>query len=416
MSRVPVSAAEDAATASPLTGQLRRGFRWLRFEPSLETIWRAEQFRDGLGSLRAGLLILAAVILTINQLDSTVLPALSEVAPHMAGIGVMPPMLVLGFLLTFLPNGAAWYSRVMPVAIAAVLAIVSWVAIEVWALGEARVLVRVAIGTIAIYFVLGLPFRSAFAVNLAGLAFFAAVAVASEMPGDEVRHYVSMLLMTNVICAVGAYNLEYASRTAWLEGKLLAETALQDGLTGIHNRRRFDEHLERTWQQAQRDRRPLSLLFADIDFFKKYNDRYGHQAGDEALKAVAGVLAHHARRPLDLAARCGGEEFGVILYDARREHVGRVAEEILDQVRALHIVHADAAARGLLTISIGIATVFPEKRRSAAGLLQLADQALYAAKDSGRDRARALDADYEHMKTGYFYRRLEPGGRPGPEG
>jgi diguanylate cyclase (GGDEF)-like protein len=331
----------------------------------------------------------------------------------MAGIGAMPPMLLLGFLLTFLPDGAAWYSRLMPLAMAAVLAVVSWVAIEVWALGEMRVLVRVVIATIAIYFVLGLPIRSAFVANLTGFAFFCAAAVASEMPADEVRHHVSMLLMTNVICAVGAYNLEHASRTAWLEGKLLAETAFQDGLTGIHNRRRFDEHLERTWQQAQRDRRPLSLLFADIDFFKKYNDRYGHQAGDEALKAVAGVLARHARRPLDLAARCGGEEFGVILYAAGREHASRVAEEILEEVRRLHIVHADAAARGLLTISIGVATVMPEKRRSAAGLLQLADQALYAAKDAGRDRARALDADYEHMKTGYFHRRLEPGGKPG---
>ncbi|HEY7752281.1 MAG TPA: diguanylate cyclase [Steroidobacteraceae bacterium] len=401
---------EDASAASPLHEQLRLGFRWLRFEPALEAAWRAEQFQDGLRYLRVSLVLLAAFILVINQVDQGVLPAIREIAPRMAGVGVMPPLLLLGFALTFARGAAAWYPRAMTAAMAAALVAVGWVALAAWGLGEGRVFVRLIIATIIVYFAIGLPFRHAFGANLVGFAFLAVSAAASGMPAADLNHHVSMLLMANVICAVGAYNLEHASRTAWLEGKLLAELALHDGLTGIHNRRRFDEHLERVWQQGMRERKPVSLLFADIDHFKKYNDRYGHQAGDEALRAVAAVLARHARRPFDLAARFGGEEFAVLLYDAVSREASRIAGEILAEVRAQALVHEDGVAGGVLTVSIGVATAVPQAKRSAAGLLQLADQALYAAKDGGRDQARSLEEDYEHMKTGYFHRRMVQGG------
>ena len=233
------------------------------------------------------------------------------------------------------------------------------------------------------------------------------------MPGVELTHYLSMLVIANVICVAGAYNLEHARRTAWLEGQRLAETALQDGLTGIHNRRRFDDHLHRVWAQSIRERRSIALLFADIDHFKAYNDSYGHQAGDEALKAVAGVLARFARRPLDLAARYGGEEFAIVLFDTNRDHAMRIAEEIMAAVRGLSIPHVASGAAPVLTISIGIAVVVPVARRSWEGLVQLADQALYAAKDAGRNQARVQEAEYEHMKTGYFRRHQTEGGEPG---
>ncbi len=230
------------------------------------------------------------------------------------------------------------------------------------------------------------------------------------MPGAILAQFMAMLVMTSVICVAGAYNLEHARRTAWLEGRLLAETVMQDGLTGIHNRRRLDDHLQRVWQQCVREHKPIALLFADIDHFKAYNDRYGHQAGDEALKAVAAVLARHARRPLDIAARFGGEEFAVVLYDTTREHAVRIGGEILEEVRGLGITHDASSAAAVLTISLGIACVVPVARRSSAGLLQLADQALYAAKEGGRNQLRTLEAEYEHMKTGYFRRHLPGGG------
>ena len=122
------------------------------------------------------------------------------------------------------------------------------------------------------------------------------------------------------------------------------------------------------------------------------------------MKAVAGVLARFARRPLDLAARYGGEEFAIILFDAKREHAEHIADEILEAVRQLGIAHQDSSAAPVLTISIGVACVVPAARRSWTGLIQLADQALYAAKDGGRNRAVALEQEYEHMQTGYFHR------------
>jgi diguanylate cyclase (GGDEF)-like protein len=132
------------------------------------------------------------------------------------------------------------------------------------------------------------------------------------------------------------------------------------------------------------------------------------------MKAVAETLARFARRPLDLAARYGGEEFAIVLFDAKRDHAERVANEILEAVRALGIVHQGSAAAPVLTISIGIACVLPAARRSWTGLVQLADQALYAAKDGGRNRAVALEREYEHMQTGYFHRRAAAKDAPEP--
>jgi len=406
------SAANDASTAPASTPseQLEAGFRWLRFAPDLEAAYRTEQFRDGARYLRVNLALLAIFILVINQVDQAVLPTTTAIAPNLARIGVLPPLLALGLALTFARKASVWYPRVMMVTMTLALVAIAWMAVAAWALGDNRIFVRTVIAASALWFVLGLGFRAAGAINLTGLVFYAAAAVARDMPATELAHYASMLVLTNLVSAAGAWNLEHARRTAWLEARMLAEHALHDGLTGICNRRRFDDHLQRAWQQGTRDRRAVSLLFADIDFFKKYNDRYGHQAGDEALKAVAGVLARHARRPFDMAARFGGEEFAVLLYDTNREHALRVAEEILHDVRELGIVHEDSVSGGVLTISIGIACVQPEQGRSAAGLLQAADQALYAAKDGGRDQARATGSEYEQMKTGYFHRRMFRGG------
>ena len=281
----------------------------------------------------------------------------------------------------------------------------SWVSISAWMAGEPRIFGRMLLAIIAVYFVLGLTFRSAIAVNALGLAAYVAIANLKGMPAIDLTHYLLTLGIANVICIAGAWNLEHARRTAWLEGQRLAETAMQDGLTGIHNRRRFDEHLQRAWAQSIRDRKPIALLLADIDHFKPYNDRYGHQAGDEAMKRVASTLAHFARRPLDLAARYGGEEFAIILFDTKRADAEHLGAEILEAVQKLAIPHQDSGAAPVLTISIGIACVVPAARRSWAGLVQLADQALYAAKDGGRNRLEVLEQEYEHMQTGYFHRK-----------
>lgn len=401
---------EAADRATSLNQQLQRGFPWMRFEPALEAAWRVDQFQDGVRSLRISIAILAGVLLVLFQVDHGVMPEISGRMPIIARFGVMVPFLGLALALTFVRRAEVWYPRTVSLLAPAVLVAIAWLGLWAWGLGEGRLFPRLILGMIAVYFVLGLPFRSAFAGNVIAIVAYVGLALAVAMPAPQLIHYLCVLLVSSTICAMGAYRLEQARRVAWLEGQLLAETALLDGLTGIHNRRRLDEHLQRVWQQCVREHRPIALVFGDIDHFKAYNDRYGHQAGDEALKAVAAVLARHARRPLDIAARFGGEEFAIVLFDTTREHALRAGEEILEEVRQLGIRHDASSAAPVLTISLGIACVVPVGRRSSAGLLQLADQALYAAKDGGRNQLRLLEGEYEHMKTGYFHRNLPGGG------
>jgi len=410
---VAAASTETAETASSPSEQLARGFRWLRFKPDLEAAYRADQFRDGRKFLRVNLAMLAVILLILFQIDHAVIPEVRDRVPMFARFGVMVPALAIAYLLTYVRRADIWYPRVMSVLMPVTLMIIAVLGLWAWQLGEPRLFVRLIVATIAFYFVLGIPVRSAAAGNLVIIVFYMAMAVGLGMPGAQLAHYASMLVIGSIICAAGAYNLEHAHRTAWLEGRLLAETALQDGLTGIPNRRRLDEHLQRIWQQCTREHKPIALLFGDIDHFKRYNDQYGHQAGDEALKSVAAVIARHARRPLDIAARFGGEEFALVLYDTTPDHARRTGEQILEEVRQLGITHATSGVAPVLTISIGIACVIPAARRSCAGLLQLADQALYAAKDGGRNQAQLLEGEYEHMKTGYFHRSAL-GDRPEP--
>jgi diguanylate cyclase (GGDEF)-like protein len=130
---------------------------------------------------------------------------------------------------------------------------------------------------------------------------------------------------------------------------------------------------------------PLSLLFLDADHFKRYNDRYGHQQGDQLLAALARVLKKKARRPRDLAARYGGEEFVVLLPNTSRQRAAEIAEGIRRAVAALKVPHADAAA-GIVTISVGVATAVPQADDAVASLVEAADAAVYQAKESGRNR------------------------------
>jgi diguanylate cyclase (GGDEF)-like protein len=276
--------------------------------------------------------------------------------------------------------------------------------LSAWENGQGQAFTALILATMFVYFLIGLPFLAGLVTNLIAAAAYLGGALVLAMPGQEMTYNMFMLLLAIAVGATTAYNVEHGRRTVWLESKMLDEAAQRDGLTGIYNRRRFDEHLAQVWQHGVREHRPVTLLLADVDHFKAFNDRYGHQAGDDAMKAVANVLAQFARRPFDLVARYGGEEFAIMLHDTTQAHAVQVAEQLLEAVRGLGIPHQDSSAAPVLTISVGVACVQPAARRSSAGLLQLADQALYAAKDAGRNRMHLLQQEYEHMKTGYFRR------------
>ncbi|MDZ8262295.1 PleD family two-component system response regulator [Nostoc sp. ChiQUE01b] len=159
-----------------------------------------------------------------------------------------------------------------------------------------------------------------------------------------------------------------------------------DGLTQVANRRRFEEYFSQEWQRQKREQRPLSLILCDVDFFKLYNDTYGHRVGDHCLQKIAQAIKDMIKRPGDLVARYGGEEFAVILPNTDTKGVTHVADEICHAVRALAIPHQNSQVSSYVTISVGFTTEIPQPDSDLEEMIATADRALYQAKAAGRDR------------------------------
>ncbi len=168
--------------------------------------------------------------------------------------------------------------------------------------------------------------------------------------------------------------------------KMLESISLTDGLTGVANRRHLDEFLATEWARAIRNKSTVSLLMIDIDFFKQYNDVYGHLVGDECLILIAQKIQQLVQRPSDLVARYGGEEFVVILPETK--DVSNIAEDIIKEIKQLAIEHCNSSISDIITISIGCATMQPTKGEPCSTLLDLADKQLYLAKNDGRNKIK----------------------------
>jgi len=172
---------------------------------------------------------------------------------------------------------------------------------------------------------------------------------------------------------------------------ILENLSSLDGLTGIPNRRRFDEFLDQEWKRAVRDGSFLSLIMIDIDYFKKFNDTYGHCAGDDCLRKVAQALAESVNRPSDLVARYGGEEFAAVLPKTDREGAIFVADTMRKKIESLHIPHTHSEPLPFLTVSIGTASIIPKPGADMPVLVNAGDRALYEAKHSGRNQLKTAD-------------------------
>lgn len=378
--------------------ELQAGASRLRFAQPLEAAFRRHHLTRVRVRTRTWALVTAVFALTFTTLQ---LGAKGPLHPHsLLDLFILP----FSLLVAWLPWSRFYLSHYLQVARFATpiaSALTAPFSAMAAAQGQYEVLILFALQIVGVFQFTGLLFRVALFTCVAMVAGFA-IGAAMWLPPDQAIKYVFTMSLATLIGAVAVRDSEIVARTQFLEDRLLRELTERDPLTGLKNRRSFDEHLQRIWMQAQRDGRAMAVLMVDADEFKMYNDTHGHQAGDEVLRRIGGVLREFGRRPLDLAARYGGEEFALIMSDVTVEHAGKVAEQLRAAVAGLGITHAGTSLANV-TVSVGVAVGRPVLGRTPGGLVQLADEALYEAKRSGRNRVvlRGQDA-YNSLDSGVF--------------
>ncbi|MGE0029998.1 MAG: diguanylate cyclase [Steroidobacteraceae bacterium] len=306
---------------------------------------------------------------------------------------VLALLAFLGYGLRVYLRAASWLTPARSIAYTVVIA--AFVGI-----GGAGTAVLTA-STFGHFFFSGLLFHQAFVAALAVLAGYLAALLWFDVPAGVIGYAVVTLGAVQTMAAVVAHDAQRAARIAFLEHGAVLIRAEHDGLTGLRNRRDFDQRFAAYWDQALAVGEPLTVLMIDVDHFKAYNDRYGHQAGDEVLRRVARAV-RVAARGSDVVARYGGEEFVMLAPGLDEPAAAALGERIRATVEQLAIPHEESECGRVVTISVGAAHVLPLPDRTPAGVLQLADENLYRAKRQGRNSFVLHGADYDSLRTGRF--------------
>ena len=386
---------------SPYAEQLKRGFQGLRFSGLLEKDFRDFYVAQNLPRARLSGLIALIVVLAVTCID--LLLGTSTGGPlNTLRLGILCPLLVIIGAAISVPAAQRYYTEVVAVGVTLIGFVVTYIAHLGALAGSSYVLAGLVLVVLYGCLFLGLLFNVAVTIGAILIAGHFITGIAIGLPFDALSYSAAILGGAAVIGSISTYNLEHALRTNFLETRLLNELAERDGMTGLYNRRIFDDYMERLWRQSRREGTSVAIIFVDIDFFKVYNDLYGHQAGDDCLKRVAKCIARGAKRPFDFAARYGGEEFVLVLYGPPDEYARTVPEQIHRDVLELGIPHAGSQAAKYVTVSVGMALARTETSRSLAGAIQAADEALYQAKREGRDRVVFRDSNGDDVETGNF--------------
>ncbi|HEY1492601.1 MAG TPA: diguanylate cyclase [Steroidobacteraceae bacterium] len=359
----------------------------LRFrEPALE-----HQFIQSYRStarlwVRVSLVVALSSVLGFAIIDHLLLVGPRLAKPDIWRFGLQLPLVLIMLVLTAPRLYLRWYQPAIQIAAPLFGVGTVLMAVEATPAQLPLVAARLLLAAFYFYFMIGLTFGAAVRTNVLLIAAYATAALLGLIAPTVATYSLFVLFSANLIGGAGCYALEYANRVAFLERQRLAEVAMHDGLTGLLNRAALEEQAQNLWRHAQVARLPVSVLLIDIDHFKAYNDRYGHQAGDRCLKAVATAISTAARRrPLDMVARYGGEEIIAILVGGDRSEAAAAAARVLAAVAGLGIAHAGSGTRPYLTVSIGAATVDAGGRYSHEHVVRRADVALYMAKGRGRD-------------------------------
>jgi diguanylate cyclase (GGDEF)-like protein len=393
---------------SPFADQLSRGFAKLKFGGLLEKEFRDFYVAQNLPRARLSGLIAIILVLVVTCVDFVLgTPAIGPL--NALRLGVLCPLLAVIGVAVSLPAARRYYSEVAAVGVTLVGFVVTYISDIAALQGASYVLAGLVMVILYASLFLGLLFNTAIAIATLLVITHVVMGIVVGLPLNELCYMTAILGAAAVIGGISTYNLEHALRTNFLETRLLNELAERDGLTGLYNRRIFDDFIRRVWRQSRREEVPIGIVFVDIDYFKIYNDLYGHQAGDDCLKKVAGSIAHCAKRPFDFAARYGGEEFVLVLYGPPDDFARSLPEQIRRDVLDLAIPHAGSTCALHVTVSVGVALARATSSRSLAGAIQAADEALYQAKREGRNRVVFKDSDDSEIETGNFkvvYREL----------
>jgi diguanylate cyclase (GGDEF)-like protein len=385
---------------SPYAEQLKRGFPGLRFNGLLEKDFREFYVSQNLPRARLSGLIGLILVLAVTCID--LMLGSSGGTLNTLRLGLLCPLIVVLGVAISVPAAQRWYTEVVAVGVTLIGFVVTYIAHLGAIAGSSYVLAGLVVVVLYGCLFLGLLFNVAITISGLLVAGHFVTGVIVGLPYDALYYSTAILGGATVIGGISAYNLEHALRTNFLETRVLNELAERDGMTGLYNRRIFDDYMERLWRQSRRESTGVAIIFVDIDFFKVYNDLYGHQAGDDCLKRIAKCIARGAKRPFDFAARYGGEEFVLVLYGPPDEYARGVPEQIRRDVLELAIPHAGSQAGKHVTVSVGLAMAKPETSRSLAGAIQTADEALYQAKREGRNRVCFKDSDSDDVETGKF--------------
>jgi diguanylate cyclase (GGDEF)-like protein len=386
--------------SSPYSAELARGVRSRAFRPALEAEFLRTRLAEDRTLIRVAsmLVLLIGVTRGAEQILSSAW-GMFEIVQY--GIAIVASAVLAA--IAFSPWYETVYTPVAQVLVPIRNPLVAITVATTAVAGSEESLMLLPLLVIGPFFVHGLRYRVALVSVVSTVAVYVVTAAVLGLGVSVIVRSCLLLFFVAMACGFVALHLERTSRRSFLESRLIAELAQRDALTGLKNRRVFDDHLEKVWSQAVVEARVLTILLIDVDHFKPYNDRFGHQAGDHALQRVAATLQTFVTRSEDVLARYGGEEFAAVLYDVESSDAEQLAQQMRRAVAALALDHVGAAAASAITVSVGVATVEPSRKRRAHGALQLADQALYQAKVKGRNRVELLDqAAHAALKTGVF--------------
>ncbi|MEM8683697.1 MAG: GGDEF domain-containing protein [Pseudomonadota bacterium] len=389
---------------SAYSAQLKKGFPLLSFEPALEREFRLFHLQAVRGRVITCLLI--AVLFSLWAVFASRSGAAPSLEPDLAATlrrWVIRPLSIVLIITALTPwlYKRLWL-RLAPLVIGMSGVVSAYSSAGVVVDGNYHAFVLMVSGLLGMLLLLGFLFWQVVTLGpvVAGsyVFFLAEKGGTPSVLGFEAAVLGSMYLLALVF----SYNLEKSMRTTFLQMRILEDLGRLDSMTGLCNRGAFDESLEALWKQAIRDKKPLGLLLIDVDHFKNYNDAYGHQAGDRCLGQVADILKSSVNRPLDIAARIGGEEFALLCYASSPEYLHGLGKQIRARVRELDVPHTGSEVATCVTVSVGAVLVQPTVGRSTESFVQFADQALYDAKNAGRDRVIFRDNEYAAVVTGAF--------------